>query len=44
MLPGENGKYEEAEDLEGTESSVVLLETKTCSQIPALFIENKNCK
>ena len=44
MLYGQNDQLKEAEDFKGTEASVVLLETKTRAQIPAVFIENKNCK
>jgi len=38
------GELYESSDAENTESSVFFLETKTKAQIPALFIENKNCK
>lgn len=39
-----NGSVHEAEDLEGLESCVIWLDTKTNKQIPALFIDNKNCR
>jgi len=40
----QKGELYEVPDADNTESSVFFLETKTKAQIPALFIENKNCK
>jgi len=44
ILKDNKDKLYQAQDLKGVRSNVILLETKTFTQIPGLFIENENCK
>lgn len=44
IIKEQNGSVYEAKDLEDLKSSIFWLDTKTQKKIPALFIDNKNCK